>query len=294
NASLNFQSAGEYCMTLQRGNVAAVTGAGSGIGRALALALAKEGCDLALSDVNEAGLQETAQQSQACGVRVHVQKLDVADRDAVYQWADTVVSHFGKVNLIFNNAGVSLSETVESMGYDNFEWLMNINFWGVVYGTKAFLPYLKQSGDGHIINISSVFGIIGVPTQSAYNAAKFAVRGFTESLREEMAISGYPVQVTCVHPGGIKTNIVRSSRIGDVGKMGPSEKNKAAKQFDAMARISPEDAARIILDGVRNNAPRVLIGLDARVIDTVQRLLPTGYQKLLIWSTRRGQKKAQK
>jgi len=281
-------------MTLQRGNVAAVTGAGSGIGRALALALAKEGCDLALSDVNEAGLQETAQQSQACGVRVHVQKLDVADRDAVYQWADTVVSHFGKVNLIFNNAGVSLSETVESMGYDNFEWLMNINFWGVVYGTKAFLPYLKQSGDGHIINISSVFGIIGVPTQSAYNAAKFAVRGFTESLREEMAISGYPVQVTCVHPGGIKTNIVRSSRIGDVGKMGPSEKNKAAKQFDAMARTSPEDAARIILDGVRNNAPRVLIGLDARVIDTVQRLLPTGYQKLLIWSTRRGQKKAPK
>lgn len=281
-------------MTLQRGNVAAITGAGSGIGRALALALAKEGCELALSDVNEAGLQETAQQAQACGVRVHVQKLDVADRDAVYQWADTVVSHFGKVNLIFNNAGVSLSETVESMGYDNFEWLMNINFWGVVYGTKAFLPYLKQSGDGHIINISSVFGIIGVPTQSAYNAAKFAVRGFTESLREEMAISGYPVQVTCVHPGGIKTNIVRSSRIGDVGKMGPSEKNKAAKQFDAMARTSPEDAARIILDGVRNNVPRVLIGLDARVIDTVQRLLPTGYQKLLIWSTRRGQKKAQK
>lgn len=281
-------------MTLQRGNVAAITGAGSGIGRALALALAKEGCDLALSDVNEAGLQETAQQAQASGVKVHVQKLDVADRDAVYQWADTVVSHFGKVNLIFNNAGVSLSETVESMGYDNFEWLMNINFWGVVYGTKAFLPYLKQSGDGHIINISSVFGIIGVPTQSAYNAAKFAVRGFTESLREEMAISGYPVQVTCVHPGGIKTNIVRSSRIGDVGRMGPSEKNKAAKQFDAMARTSPEDAARVILDGVRNNAPRVLIGLDAKVIDTVQRLLPTGYQKLLIWSTRRGQKKAPK
>ncbi|MEZ5505204.1 MAG: SDR family oxidoreductase [Gammaproteobacteria bacterium] len=280
-------------MTLQRGNVAAITGAGSGIGRALALALAKEGCDLALSDVNEAGLQETAQQAQASGVKVHVQKLDVADRDAVYQWADTVVSHFGKVNMIFNNAGVSLSETVESMGYDNFEWLMNINFWGVVYGTKAFLPYLKQSGDGHVINISSVFGIIGVPTQSAYNAAKFAVRGFTESLREEMAISGYPVQVTCVHPGGIKTNIVRSSRIGDVGNMAPKEKNKAAKQFDAMARTSPEDAARIILDGVRNSAPRVLIGMDAKVIDTVQRLLPTGYQKLLIWSTRRGQKKAQ-
>lgn len=281
-------------MTLQRGNVAAITGAGSGIGRALALALVKEGCDLALSDINESALQETAQRVQASGVKVHIQKLDVADRDAVYQWADAVASHYGKVNMIFNNAGVSLSETVESMSYDNFEWLMNINFWGVVYGTKAFLPYLKQSGNGHIINISSVFGIIGVPTQSAYNAAKFAVRGFTESLREEMAISGYPVQVTCVHPGGIKTNIVRSSRIGDVGNMGPKEKHKAVKQFDAMARTTPEEAARIILAGVRANAPRILIGTDAKVIDTVQRLMPTGYQKILIWTTRRSQNKVQK
>lgn len=278
-------------MTQLNGKVAAITGAGSGIGRALAVALAAEGCDLALSDVNELGLQETVQQLQGRGVCVHSQKLDVADRDAVYAWADAVAAHFGRVNMIFNNAGVSVSETIESMRYDNFEWLMNINFWGVVYGTKAFLPHLKASGEGHVINVSSVFGMIGVPTQSAYNAAKFAVKGFTECLREEMAISGYPVNVTCVHPGGIKTNIVRSSRIGNVAGMGPSEKQHAAKMFDAMARTSPDEAARVILNGVRRNSPRVLIGMDARLIDSVQRLLPTGYQNLLIWSTRRNQQK---
>lgn len=278
-------------MTQLSGKVAAITGAGSGIGRALAVALAAEGCDLALSDVNVTGLQETVDLIQGKGVRVHSQQLDVANRDAVYAWADAVAAHFGKINMIFNNAGVSVSETIEAMGYDNFEWLMNINFWGVVYGTKAFLPHLKASGEGHVINVSSVFGMIGVPTQSAYNAAKFAVKGFTECLREEMAISGYPVHVTCVHPGGIKTNIVRSSRIGDVGNMGPSEKQVAAKMFDAMARTSPDEAARVILDGVRKNSPRVLIGMDARLIDSMQRLLPTGYQDLLIWSTRRNQKK---
>ena len=275
-----------------KGKVAAVTGAGSGIGRALAVALAREGCDLALSDINETGLNETVTQVSAIGVRVHAQRLDVADRDAVYAWADNVARELGKVNLVFNNAGVSVSETVEAIGYDNFEWLMNINFWGVVYGSKAFLPHLKAAGEGHIINISSVFGMIGVPTQSAYNAAKFAVKGFTECLREEMAIAGYPINVTCVHPGGIKTNIVRSSRIGDVGNMGPSEKAQAAKMFDAMAKTSPEEAARVILGGVKKDRPRVLIGFDARVIDRMQRMLPTGYQRLLIWGAKRNQRKA--
>ena len=275
-----------------KGKVAAVTGAGSGIGRALAVALAREGCDLALSDINETGLNETVTQASAIGVRVHAQRLDVADRDAVYAWADNVVRELGKVNLIFNNAGVSVSETVEAISYENFEWLMDINFWGVVYGSKAFLPHLKAAGEGHIINISSVFGMIGVPTQSAYNAAKFAVKGFTECLREEMAIAGYPVNVTCVHPGGIKTNIVRSSRIGDVGNMGPSERAQAVKMFDAMAKTSPEEAARVILGGVKKDKPRVLIGFDARVIDRMQRMLPTGYQRLLIWGARRNQRKA--
>lgn len=273
-----------------KGKVAAITGAGSGIGRALALQLAKEGCSLALSDVNEVGLQETAQQARASGVRVHVQKLDVANRDAVYAWADAVAAELGKVNLIFNNAGVGLSETVEDMSYENFEWLMNINFWGVVYGTKAFLPHLKASGDGHVINISSVFGFIAFPTQSAYNAAKFAVRGFTESLREEMAIDGYPVGVTCVHPGGIKTNIARTARMGNVARYGAADQQSAAQQFEAMARTTPDEAARTILEGVRKSRPRVLIGLDARLIDTVQRLLPTGYQRLLIWGAKRNQR----
>jgi len=269
------------------GKVAAITGAGSGIGQALALELAQLGCEVAISDKNEAGLQETMQRVQALGAKCSSTTLDVADRTAVYAWADQVVAHHGRVNLIFNNAGVSLSETVESMSYENFEWLMNINFWGVVYGTKAFLPYLKQSGEGHIINISSVFGIIGVPSQSAYNAAKFAVRGFTESLREEMQLEGARVGVTCVHPGGIKTNIVRSSRIGDVGKAGSSNPAKAAAMFEKAARTTPQEAAKVILAGVRKRSPRVLIGTDAHIIDTVQRLLPTGYQDILVWGAKR-------
>jgi short-subunit dehydrogenase len=274
-----------------KGKVAAITGAGSGIGQSLALELARLGCNVAISDKNEAGLQETLQQLQGFGVKATSSTLDVADREAVYAWADQVVAEHGSVNLIFNNAGVALSETVESMSYDNFEWLMNINFWGVVYGTKAFLPYLKQAGEGHVINISSVFGMIGVPTQSAYNAAKFAVKGFTESLREEMGIEGSNVQVTCVHPGGIKTNIVRSSRIGEVGKAGTKDRNQAAKMFDKAARTTAQQAAVVIIDGVQKNKPRVLIGTDARVIDAMQRLLPTGYQSLLIWGAKRNHKK---
>ncbi|MDX1696141.1 MAG: SDR family NAD(P)-dependent oxidoreductase, partial [Ketobacteraceae bacterium] len=196
-----------------RDKVAAITGAGSGIGRATALMLAEQGCHLALSDVDEKGLLETA--SQVSGVRCTHHIVDVADREAVYAWANQVFQEHGRINIIMNNAGVGLGDTVEQMKYEDFEWLMNINFWGVVYGTKAFLPYLKQSGEGHIINVSSVFGLIGVPTQSAYNAAKFAVRGFTESLREELEIEDACVSATSIHPGGIKTNIARNSRLGD-------------------------------------------------------------------------------
>lgn len=274
-----------------QGKVAAITGAGSGIGQALSIELAKLGCEVALSDKNEAGLKETAAQVQATGIKCSTCVLDVADRAAVYAWADQVVADHGRVNLIFNNAGVALSETVESMGYDNFEWLMNINFWGVVYGTKAFLPYLKQAGEGHIINVSSVFGMIGVPTQSAYNAAKFAVKGFTESLREEMQIEGSNIEVSCVHPGGIKTNIVRSGRIGEVGKAGTQDRNKMVKMFDKAARTTPTEAAHTIIQGVQKNKPRILIGTDAHVIDAVQRLLPTKYQDILVWGTTRNHNK---
>ena len=267
--------------------VAAITGAGSGIGRATALMLAEQGCHLALSDVDEQGLLETV--SQISGVRCTHHIVDVASRDAVYQWADQVFQEHGKINIIMNNAGVALGDTVENMKYEDFEWLMNINFWGVVYGTKAFLPYLKQAGEGHIINVSSVFGLIGVPTQSAYNAAKFAVRGFTESLREELEIDRCGVSTTSVHPGGIKTNIARNSRMGNVGTITSQTTTveEAAKRFDKVARTTPKEAAKIILDGVRKDKARVLVGFDAHVIDSMQRLLPTTYQKLLVFGAKR-------
>ncbi|MGH7805352.1 MAG: SDR family NAD(P)-dependent oxidoreductase, partial [Candidatus Binatia bacterium] len=187
--------------------VAAITGASSGIGRALAVELAKEKCALALSDVNEAGLAETAELARAHGMKVTTARVDVSKREEVHAWADAVVREHGKVNLVVNNAGVALGATIEGVRYEDFEWIMGINFWGVVYGTKAFLPHLRASGDGHVVNVSSVFGLISMPTQGTYNAAKFAVRGVTEALREELALSGAPVSATCVHPGGIKTNI---------------------------------------------------------------------------------------
>src|SRR5580704_7862250 len=214
------------------GRVAAITGAGSGIGRALALNLAKRGTHLALCDINEVGLAETVGLCEGFGVKVTSQKLDVADRAAVYTWADSVVADHGKVNLIFNNAGVAVAATVESMSYEDFEWLMNINFWGVVYGTKAFLPHLKQSGEGHIVNLSSVFGLISVPSQSAYNAAKFAVRGFTDTLRMELEIEGADVSVTTIHPGGIKTNIAKNARMDASVRDVAGDPDKAVRDFE--------------------------------------------------------------
>lgn len=262
--------------------VAAITGAGSGIGRGLALELSRRKCSLALSDVNAEGLNETAELARAAGVQVTAQLVDVAERDAVYAWADQVANEHGKVHLIFNNAGVALASTVESMSYEDFEWLMNINFWGVVYGTKAFLPHLKASGEGHIINISSVFGLAGIPSQSAYNSAKFAVRGFTESLRQELDMMGCGVSATSVHPGGIKTGIARSSRIDpSIRDLGVSDVGTREK-FEKTFITSADKAARVILDGVRRNQRRVLIGPDARVFDWMVRLLPASYQRLSV------------
>jgi short-subunit dehydrogenase len=260
------------------GKVAAITGAGSGIGQATAIALAKKGCHLAISDISQESLEKTIKMLAHYPVKVSSHVVDVSDREAVYKYADDTVTEHGKVNIIMNNAGVGLGETVENMSYENFEWLMNINFWGVVYGTKAFLPHLKRADEGHIINISSVFGIIGVPTQSAYNAAKFAVRGFTESLREELDIEGGRVSATSVHPGGVKTNIARNSRMGDMGDMGIRDKED---MFEKIAMTTPETAAKTILKAVRKNRRRVLVGGDAIMLDTTQRLMPTGYQRLL-------------
>ncbi len=191
----------------------------------------------------------------------------------MYEWGGRVVADHGKVNLTVNNAGVSLGATVEAMSFEDFEWLMNINFWGVVYGTKAFMPYLKESGDGHIVNLSSVFGLISVPSQSAYNAAKFAVRGFSDTLRMELEIEGAKVSVTTVHPGGIKTNIPDPSVCEIAG-----DRDKALADFERAFITSPEKAAQQILAAVRRDRRRALIGPDAKVIDLVARLPAVFYQ----------------
>ena len=262
--------------------VAVITGAGSGIGRALARDLAAAGARLALSDVNQVGLQETADSLGLGGDRLITEAFDVADRDAFYAFAERVTGHFGAAHLVFNNAGVALGATVEDMSYEDFEWLMGINFWGVVHGTKAFLPHLKAAGDGHIVNVSSVFGLIGVPTQSAYNASKFAVRGFTEALRQELEMEGGRVSCTSVHPGGIKTNIARNARMGAGVEKITGDVDKARRDFEKMFRTTPEEASQTILKGVKGNKRRVLIGSDARAIDSMQRLMPTAYQRIMV------------
>jgi butyryl-CoA dehydrogenase len=266
-----------------RGRVAAVTGAGSGIGRALARELAARGAHLALSDINEAGLAETVMLCEAAGAAAKItsQRVDVADRDAVYAWADQVVAGHGRVNLIFNNAGVGLAATIEAMSYEDFEWLMSINFWGVVYGTKAFLPHLKAAGEGHVINLSSVFGLVSVPGQAAYNAAKFAVRGFTDTLRMELEIERAPVSVTTIHPGGVKTNIVRNARVDPSATEMTGDSENARAHIDRAFITSPEKAARQILTAVQRDRRRALIGPDAKVIDFVARLPASLYQRAL-------------
>ena len=271
--------------------VAAITGAGSGMGRTLALRLAQEKCHLALSDVNEAGLAETVQLASQYGVKVTSKKVDVAQREAMYAWADEVVRDHGKVNLIFNNAGVAVGATVEGISYEDFEWIVGINFWGVVYGTKAFLPHLKASGEGHIVNTSSVFGLAGIPSQSAYNSTKFAVRGFTEALRQELDLAGGKVSATSVHPGGIKTNIARAARmsksIRDIGL----DDEKGSEKFEKLFMTTADSAAKTILDAVRRNKRRVLVGPDAYVFDLLVRLLPTGYQRITSGFARASMKK---
>lgn len=270
------------------GKVAAITGAGSGIGRALANALARRGCHLALSDVDDVGLAETVTQCEGRGVKVTSRHLDVADREAVEAWATEVVAEHGTVNLVFNNAGVALGASIEGMSYEDFEWLMAIDFWGVVYGTKAFLPHLKASGDGHVVNISSVFGLFSVPSQAAYNSAKFAVRGFTDALRMELEIEGAPVSCTTIHPGGIRTNIARSARMDDsaaaFGDGGSSR--DMAHEFDKLLRTSPEKAARQIIKAVERNRRRALIGPDAKAFDLMARLPATVYQNAIVRGAR--------
>jgi short-subunit dehydrogenase len=267
-----------------RDKVVVITGAGSGIGRALAVEIAGRGGSLALSDVNEAGLAETVDLAKAAGAaQVKSDLLDVADREAFRAYADGVLSHFGRVNVVINNAGVALSGRVNDLDWDDIDWIIGIDFWGVVHGTKLFLPALIASGDAHIVNISSLFGLVSMPDQSFYNAAKYAVRGFTEALREEMLIDGHKVGVTAVHPGGIKTAVARSARYS-----AKDDAAASARFFDEkLAKMPPEKAAQIIVKGILKNQARVLVGLDAHVIHHFGKLTGSRYQDLVAWGAKR-------
>jgi NADP-dependent 3-hydroxy acid dehydrogenase YdfG len=264
-------------MSQFEGKVAVITGAGSGIGRALALNLAGKSVKLALSDIDVEGLAETVRRAEALGAQVKADRLNVAEREAVLAYADDVVAHFGAVHQVYNNAGIAHHGDVEATEFKDFERIMDVDFWGVVNGTKAFLPHVIASGDGHIVNISSLFGLIAVPGQSAYNAAKFAVRGFTEALRQEMLVAGHPVKVTCVHPGGIKTAVARNATVCE-----GEDAATVAEFFDKrLALHSPEMAARTIVDGVANGRARVVIGWEAKVLDGLARVGGSAYQRII-------------
>ncbi|EFQ83739.1 oxidoreductase, short chain dehydrogenase/reductase family protein [Aeromicrobium marinum DSM 15272] len=259
--------------------VAVVTGAGSGIGRALALELARRGARVAISDVDVRGLDETEALVRGLGGDVRSDVLDVSQRELVMTYADSVVEHFGRVNLVINNAGIAYFGNTDETPFKDIERVMDVDFWGVVNGTKAFLPHLEASGDGHVVNISSIFGLFGVPSQGAYNAAKFAVRGFTEALAMEMRMSGKPVKVTCVHPGGIKTNIVRNSTAVQTRS---EDLQRMSNLFDKhLTRTTAAKAAEVILDGVEKGKVRVLIGPDAKVLDLMVRAAGPRYQSLV-------------
>jgi NAD(P)-dependent dehydrogenase (short-subunit alcohol dehydrogenase family) len=258
--------------------VVVITGAGSGIGRALALRAARQGALLAISDWDEHGLAESVELLKAAGVReLRSDKVDVSDRAALRTWASAVAEQFGRVNMVVNNAGVTVTGDFEEMSYDDFDWIVGVNLMGVVNGTKEFLPHLIASGDAHIINISSLFGLISMPGQTAYNATKYAVRGFTEALREEMLINGHQVGVTCVHPGGIKTGIARH------GRKTPSQDAEAIDSFfeKKLARTTPDKAAEIILKGALSGKARVLVGADAHAMHQFAKFTGSRYQDIV-------------
>lgn len=263
-------------------SVAVITGAGSGMGRTLALQLAAEGANLALSDINLDSVRETESMIEDKTRKVRADQIDVTHKEAVFAYADDVEADFGRVNMVFNNAGAALNAPFTQMTVEDFEWQMNVNFWGVAYGTKAFLPILERAEWGHIVNTSSIFGIVAAPGCSAYNASKFAVRGMTEALRLELDAAGSSVSCTSIHPGGVKTNIVRLARTSQNNDfMDGKSREEAAAHFDKLALTTPEKAATIILKGVRKNRKRVLVGPDAVIVDKIQRIFPQAYQAVV-------------
>ena len=256
---------------------AVVTGAASGIGRAIAVSLARRGCHLALADIDETGMSGTSELTRQYGVRVSCHLLDVADRAAVAEFPDIVAAEHRGVDVLVNNAGVAVGGTFEQVADEDFEWLFEINFWGVVRMTRAFLPLLKASDDARIVNLSSIYGVIAPPEQAAYSASKFAVRGFSESLRHEL--EGSRVAVTVVHPGGVATSIAEKARI----PAGISKEEIARRhaRYRKLLRMPPEIAGETIVRGIERRQPRILVGSDAKIISLVARLLPATYWKLL-------------
>ncbi len=261
------------------GKTAAITGAGSGIGRALALKLAEEGCGLAIADIDEKSLSETASLLSRYPVKTTTHIVDVADRQQVYRYAEDAAALHGRIDMIVNNAGVAVVDSVAGISYENFEWLMGINFWGVVYGTKAFLPHLLKQPEGHVVNISSINGIVTWPNHSPYCSAKFAVKGFTEVLLQEM--DGTSIRVSCVHPGGIKTNIARNTRFVKAANKDLDNERSIRIFEQKMARLTPDRAAEIIVSGIRKNKRRIMVGADACLMDWLTRLFPISFVKLM-------------
>jgi NAD(P)-dependent dehydrogenase (short-subunit alcohol dehydrogenase family) len=263
--------------------VAVITGAGSGIGRATALALARRGCHLALADIDPAGLRETASMLGRLGVRVSTHPLDVADRAAVRALPGIVLDTHKRVDLLVNNAGVALGGNFEQVSEDDFDWLMDINFNGVVRMTRAFLPLLRRSDDARIVNLSSIYGIVSPPGQAAYSASKFAVRGFSNALRHEL--DGSTVAVSVVHPGGVATAIARNARVPLDAP--PDQIARGRKLSEKLLRMPPETAGEIIVRGIERRAPRILVGNDARFVSFLERLAPVAYWRILKKATAR-------
>ena len=263
--------------------VVVITGAASGIGKALAQQFAKAGSHLALNDFNEDGLLQTVKELKTVATgKIFSAPFDVSKVENFENFAHQISEEFGRVDIVINNAGVALGRvSVEEVSYKDFEWVMNINFWGMVYGTKTFLPFLKKQPEAALINISSLFGIAGIGHQGPYCASKFAIRGLTESLRMEAMMDFPHVKIHSVHPGGIKTNIAKNSRwAGEV--VSDEMHEQVTKQFEKMFITTPEFAAMKIVKGIQKKQSKILIGKDAKQLDLMVRLMPQGYTKLVI------------